>query len=91
MFEPSAPGRKLPLTRPVRNSTRFVLNIPSVTALATAVQRCCCKFNAVAMLLDDAALRERSGAAGYAEARANKGASERVAERLIQLIGDTAQ
>ena len=45
----------------------------------------------VAMLLDDAVLRERSGAAGYAEAMANKGASKRVAERLIQLIGDTAQ
>ena len=44
-----------------------------------------------AELLGDAELRSRAGAAGYTEAMANKGASERVAERLIQLIGDTAQ
>ena len=41
-------------------------------------------------LLNDAELRARAGAAGYAEAMANKGASARVAERLIQLIGNTA-
>ena len=35
-------------------------------------------------------LRERAVAAGYAEAMANKGASQRVADRLIQLIGNTA-
>ena len=45
----------------------------------------------VAMLLDDATLRERSGAAGYAEAMANRGASERVAKRLIELIGEATQ
>jgi len=44
-----------------------------------------------AELLGDAELRSRAGAAGYTEAMANKGASERVAEGLIQLIGDTAQ
>ena len=43
-----------------------------------------------AKLLEDAELRERAGAAGYAEAMANKGASQRVADRLIQLIGNTA-
>ena len=41
-------------------------------------------------LLDDPQLRARSGAAGLAETEANRGVSEKVAQQLIQLIGDAA-
>ena len=41
-------------------------------------------------LLNDPQLRARSGGAGRAETEANRGASEKVAQQLIQLIGDTA-
>lgn len=41
-------------------------------------------------LLCDRGLRERSGAAGFAEAAANRGASERVAQQLVELIGNAA-
>jgi 3-deoxy-D-manno-octulosonic-acid transferase len=41
-------------------------------------------------LLCDRGLRERSGAAGFAEAEANRGVSRRVAQQLVELIGNAA-
>lgn len=42
-------------------------------------------------LLSEPELRRSCGAAGYAVAKANRGASERVAQQLIEFIGDAAQ
>ena len=42
-------------------------------------------------LLSEPELRQSCGAAGYAAAAANRGASERVAQQLIEFIGDAAQ
>jgi 3-deoxy-D-manno-octulosonic-acid transferase len=72
------------------NFTEIVEKLVSVGAMFQ-VSSVAALAETIAKLLDDAELRSRAGAAGYAEAMANKGASERVAERLIELIGDTAQ